>query len=209
MIKVWIAVLTSGSIRHELALALIRMSHDGRYALEFHFSFARPIPGNRCLITKRFLASDADWLLMLDSDVWPYANLLDLVEAGKDVVVFPTPLLRLDAPEPPIVSNITPLDGDIVDLDAEPLIEVLRGGGSAMLLSRYVLESIESPVFAYDFDADGVAMGDEDYYFCAKAREAGFKIWAAYSHPCGHIKEVDLVAIHNRVRSWDHALASV
>jgi len=203
--KVWITVLTDGTIRHELTAALISMSHDGRYALEFHFSFARPISSNRCLITKRFLASDADWLLMIDNDVWPYANLLDLVEADKDVVVFPTPILRLGVPEPPIISNITPLNGNIVDFDEAPLIEVLRGGGSAMLLSRRVLEGVERPAFAYTFDEDGVALDDEDMYFCAKARAAGFEIWAAYSHPCGHFKEVDIVAVHSRVKQWDYS----
>ena len=204
--KVWITVLTDGQIRHELAVALISMSHDGRYALEFHFSFARPISSNRCLLVKQFLASDADWLIMLDSDTWPYANLLDLVEADKDVVIFPTPILRLDAPEPPVVSNITPLNGNIVDLNKVPLEEVLRGGGSAMLLSRRVLEGVERPAFKYEFDEDGITTRDEDMYFCAKARAAGFEIWSANSHSCGHVKTVDIVAIHNRVKSWDYSV---
>jgi hypothetical protein len=207
--KVWIAVLTSGNVRHELAMALITMSHDDRYDLEFHFSFARPIPSNRCQIVKHFLASDADWLAMIDSDVWPYRNLLDLVEADEDVIVFPTPIWRARVPEPPIVSNITPLNGNRVDLSEAPLVEVARGGGSAMLLSRRVLEGIPPPPFAYDFDADGVTTCDEDIYFCDKARAAGFAIWAAYSHPCGHVKEIDLVDVHNRVKEWDYALETV
>jgi len=201
--KVWITVLTGGTIRHELAVALIQMSHDERYEMEFHFSFARPIPSNRCGIAQRFLASDADWLLMLDSDVWPYRNLLDLVEADKDMVVFPTPIWRTGAPEPPIVSNVTPLKGDIVNLDEAEMVEVLRGGASAMLFSRRVLEGLAPPLFAQDFDEDGIALCDEDIYFCDKARDAGFEIWAAYSHPCGHIKEIDLIEVYNRVDKWN------
>ena len=75
-----------------------------------------------------------------------------------------------------------------------------------MMFSRRVLEGIPPPAFAYDFDADGVALNDEDIYFCDKARQLGFEIWAAYDHPCGHVKEIDLVEVHNRVKEWDYAV---
>ena len=199
---VMLAVLASGWIRAELADALIRMSHDGRYRLNVTFSWARPIPSNRQRIVKAFLESDYDYLMMLDDDVWPYRNCLDLVEDDRDVVLFPTPVWRPGTDDPPIVSVITTLDGGTVNLDESAVVEV-RAGGSAFLIARRVLETLEPPQFEYVFDDWGMMDVEEDINFCRKARAAGFKIWAAYSHPCGHIKEVDLVDLHNEVKEWN------
>ena len=198
---VMLAVLATGWIRAELADALIRMSHDGRYRLNITFSWARPIPANRQQIIRAFLESDYDYLMMLDDDVWPYGNCLDLVEDDKDVVIFPAPIWRPGVDQPPIVSIITPLEGDKVNFDVGGVVEV-QAGGSAFLIARRVLETLKPPHFTYSFDDWGMMTVGEDINFCRKVREAGFKIWAAYSHPCGHIKEMDLVEVHNEVKEW-------
>ena len=203
---VMIAVLTDGPVRMELASALVQMSHDERYQLQLIWSYARPIPANRQLIVKRFLLeSDLDYLMMIDSDQWPYKNLLDLVEEDKDVVLFPVPVWRPGQEQPPIVSVLTPLEGTVVDLDEGPLVEIKRGG-SVFLIARRVLETMAQPIFEYVFDDWGLMVVEEDINFCDKAREAGFSIWGAYSHPCGHVKTIDLVDVHNRVKEWSDAV---
>ena len=199
---VMLAVLTGGWIRSELASAIMGMSHDGRYRLNVTFSWARPIPSNRQQIVRQFLESDYDYLMMFDDDVWPYGNCLDLVEADKDVVLFPCPVWRPGMEQPPIISVITPLEGELVDFDEGPLQEV-KAGGSVFLIARRVLEALPPPQFEYVFDDWGMMDVEEDINFCRKAREAGFKIWSAYSHPCGHIKEVDFVDLHNEVKEWN------
>jgi len=198
---VTVGILSNGWICEGLCDALMRMSHDPRYRLVVTFSWARPIPSNRQLLVRGFLESDHDYLIMIDRDVWPYRNLLDLIAADKDVVFFPVPVYRPGMEEPPIVSVLTPLDGGAVDFDEGPFKEV-ESGGSVFIIARRVLEALPQPIFEYQFDEWGMMTVEEDINFCRKARAAGFRLWAAYTHPCGHIKEVDLVDMHGRVREW-------
>ena len=194
--SVYIGVLTSGQIRAELAAALVSMSHDGRYETEIEFSWGRPIPDNRNKIKQKALKVGADYLLMIDSDVWPLHNLLDLVEHDLDVVAFPCPIWRAGVPEPPVVMNITPLNGARnIDLSGTEPFEIVRGGFSAVMIARRVLEA--TPPFAYSFDENGRNIGDEDIMFCDIAREAGFKIWTSPQHMCDHNKNIWLLKMVN------------
>ena len=70
------------------------------------------------------------------------------------------------------------------------------------LIARRVLEQLEPPAFEFLFDDFGLMEVSEDISFCDKVREAGFTIWGAYSHPCGHVKTIDLVDLHNAVKEW-------
>jgi hypothetical protein len=69
-----------------------------------------------------------------------------------------------------------------------------------VLIARRVLEhpDLRAP-FAYRYDEDGIKIWEEDSVFCYRARNAGFQIWSALSHPCGHIKEVDLADLHDAI----------
>jgi hypothetical protein len=195
--SVYIGVLTGGQIRAELAAALISMSHDGRYRTEIDFIWDRPIPSNRCRIGRKALEWGADYLLMIDADCWPQRNLLDLVEHDLDVVAFPCPIWRPGNPDSPVVMNLTPLDGKrTVDLDGEEPFEVKRGGFSAVLIARRVLEVLWNS-FAYKFDEDGLNVGDEDLAFCDAARERGFRIWTAPRYMCEHFKNIGLLRMNN------------
>lgn len=201
--NVYIGVLTGGQVRAELAAALISMSQDRRYQVEIEFSWDRPIPSNRCKIAKKALAHGADYLLMIDADTWPQHNLLDLVEYDLDVVSFPCPIWRPGVQESPIVMNITPLDGSrIVDLRGDEPFEIKRGGFSAVMIARRVLEEMWSS-FAYEFDGEGRNVKDEDIAFCDEARRRGFKIWAAPRYVIEHFKNIGLLRVNNEYAIHD------
>jgi hypothetical protein len=210
--NVYVAVLTSGWVRHELAAQLVAFLDDRRYKLELHFSYDRPTPSNRNGIVKRFLAGSADWLLMIDHDTIPYGNPLDLVGLDLDVVTFPYPIWREDD-SPPITLSLSLGKGSksVVQL-GEGVIEVAWGGTGMVLIARRVLEhpDLRAP-FAYRYNEDGIKVWEEDSTFCYRARKAGFAIWSALSHPCGHVKDVNLVDLHDRVETWrrEDALESV
>lgn len=194
---VYIGILTGGQIRAELAAALITMSHDGRYRTEIEFSWDRPIPSNRCRISRKALAWGADHLLMIDADCWPQRNLLDLVERDLDIVAFPCPVWRPGNPDSPVIMNLTPFDGKrTVDLDSEEPFEIKRGGFSAVLIARRVLE-VAWNLFAYRFNEDGINVSDEDITFCDVVREKGFRIWTAPQYVCEHIKTIGLLQVNN------------
>jgi len=184
---------------------------DRRYKLELHFSYDRPTPSNRNGITKWFLTGEANYLLMIDHDTIPYGNPLDFVENDLDVVTFPYPVWRHDASPPITVSlaleagsgpELRTKAGTVVQL-GEGVIEVAWGGTGMVLIARRVLEhpKLRAP-FAYRYNEDGIKIWEEDSTFCYRARKAGFRIWSALSHPCGHVKEINLVDLHDAVKEW-------
>ncbi len=69
----------------------------------------------------------------------------------------------------------------------EDLIECDGVGGGCLLIHKRVFDAIEKPYFKCN---PNTFIG-EDFYFCRKAREAGFKIYLDPSIMCGH-KQRDL-----------------
>lgn len=203
--KVYVAVPTTGWVRYELAETIREISHDGRYGLYFHRAnpLARPIPCAKHHVINGFLDTDADYLLNIDSDAVPYHNPLDLVEEDLDIVAMACPIWSPGA-KPPIILNATPLDGSkTVSLDDGPLLEVSQTSSSAILIARRVLEhpDMKNP-FAFQYDERGMTAVDDDVTFYQKARKAGFRVWVSLDHTCGHVKEMDIVAVHNAVKEW-------
>lgn len=202
MTRVYVGVPVLGWIRHELARSLIEISHDGRYELEIAFIRTHPGSASRHKIINNCLNTDAEYLLMLDSDATPYANPLDLVEYDLDVVAMACPIWNPTL-RPPVTLNARPADGSLTVTLGSGLVEVLQASTSVVLVARRVLEhpEMKNP-FAFQFDDDGLTTVDNDITFFWKAREAGFKVWVSLDHVCGHIKEVDVVDIANAVEKW-------
>jgi GT2 family glycosyltransferase len=68
------------------------------------------------------------------------------------------------------------------------LLEMQRIPTGCLLIKMSVFDKLSKPYFRFDTDASGAIVG-EDYVFCDRAREAGFRIWcdAALSREIGHI----------------------
>ncbi len=64
----------------------------------------------------------------------------------------------------------------------EDLIECDGVGGGCLLIHKRVFDALEKPYFKCN---PGTLVG-EDFYFCRKAREAGFKIYLDAGILCGH-----------------------
>ncbi len=78
----------------------------------------------------------------------------------------------------------------------EDLIECDGVGGGCLLIHRRVFEAIEPPYFKCN---PNTFIG-EDFYFCRKARQAGFKIYLDPSILCGH-KQRDLTG-YRHFMNW-------
>jgi hypothetical protein len=203
--KVYVAIPNTGWIRYEVAETMLEIGSDGRYGLYFHppNPLMRPLPCAKHHIINKFLETDADYLLNMDSDAVPYHNPLDLVELDLDIVAMACPVWSPKA-NPPIILNARPVDGSTtIDMDAGPLLEVTQTSTSVILIARRVLEhpAMVNP-FAFQYDERGITAADDDITFYRKARENGFRIWVSLDHVCGHVKEVDVVEIHNAVAEW-------
>ena len=65
-----------------------------------------------------------------------------------------------------------------------------------MLVRRDVLERMEKPYMKSEYDHDEVDfVKGEDYYFCEKARELGYKIWIDPHIQCHHFHVMDMLEI--------------
>lgn len=74
----------------------------------------------------------------------------------------------------------------------EDLIECDGIGVGCLLVHRRVFQAIEPPWFKYNEDAN---VG-EDFYFCRKVQEAGFKIYVDPGVVCGHREKTFVGAEH-------------
>lgn len=125
----------------------------------------------------------ADYIFFLDSDMlFPSTALFRLLLHRKDIVgatytkrVAPFGILGTQLTEQPAV-----LSGDLLEMQRIPT--------GCLLIKMDVFEKLSKPYFRFEVDADGAIVG-EDYVFCDRAREAGFRIWcdAVMSREIGHI----------------------
>src|ERR1700761_1192092 len=125
----------------------------------------------------------AGYLLFLDSDmVFPPNALLRLLLHQKDIVgatytkrVAPYDVLGSKLAEHPAAPS-----GDLLEMHRIPT--------GCLLINMQVFDKLTKPYFRFEVDDQERIVG-EDYVFCDRAREAGFRIWcdAALSREIGQI----------------------
>ena len=130
--------------------------------------------------------SSGEYIFFLDSDILAPKNaIVKLLEHNVDIVSglyfgrsYPyNPIIykKIDN-EPSYVPVLDYKDG---------LVEVDGVGLGCCLIKRKVFESISEPWF----DLPALTEVTEDFYFCNKAKEAGFRIYVDTTIKCGHIGE--------------------
>lgn len=157
------------------------------------------IADSRGIIATRFLESDCDCLVFVDSDVvWQAGALLKLVDAPVDLVTGVYPGRR-----DPITYPIHYLDKAELWADPETgLLEVKSAATGFMRLSRNcVAKMVEAypqkhyytaerdkefyPLFDHVFE-DGYKWG-EDFSFCIRWRKIGGQVWIDPEIAMGHV----------------------
>jgi hypothetical protein len=204
---VMIGVPNSGSIHRDVYVALSGM-RDAPCGcrLSVHPNVEFPVDGNRNHIINDFLAGDYDYLLFMDSDNPCSHNPLTLVKHDLDIVACPTPVydarkFRDNDARIPFGWNVYRTD-EATGLfkqteERDGIVEIDAAGTGCMLIARRVLEKVHAdrPCFQRGWGADGRQARGSDVHFCVRAKEHGFKVWAAWTHMCHHYKEIDLLAM--------------
>ncbi len=161
----------------------------------------------RNALVDEFLATDADILWFIDSDVSPPENVLDLITehgdkwqaAGAPYPVFMTPTGEEHASVVYTVYNgiknggMAPSDVPSTGTD---FVDGIATG--CLLLRREVFAKLKAPFFHFSFNEEnrGLSCG-EDINFCLKMAEQGIKFFIDYSMLCKHSKRVDLLDVNN------------
>ena len=209
MLKAFIGIPTTGDMHQTLLGALMDMAEQV-HQVTFFKNIC--IEHSRNMMVKQFLEeTDADYLLMMDSDNTPSRNPLELMALDKDIMICPTPMYRAANTDAGVRLswNVLRWDGEHFQPheDCEGLQKVDAGGTGCMMIHRRVLEGMPNP-FERIFDDEGLVMYGSDLWFCKKAGDRGFETWAHFDYPCHHYKEMDLLGVMRMLAARDIAHAN-
>ena len=204
---IYLSILNQGWIRAELMILLNRWMEQIPYRIYLDLPAEKPIEHNRNSIVKRFLETDFDYLMMLDCDIIPPANIWKLVDFDKDVIgglcfaykqnrVIPLALKKHPETEGEAKWKYrTFTRKDIIG----GLTEVDAIGTGCIIIARRVLEYPKmKPAFVNYYDKDGLRIEGLDLSFCRRAQELGFKIYVHFDYPCSHYCDMDLKEIYGK-----------
>lgn len=83
-------------------------------------------------------------------------------------------------------------------MDIPPtIVEVDAVGFGALLMRREVMEKTPKPWFTIDWQAG------EDIAFCKRAKDSGFRIWAAGDYQIGHMGRVPIITAADSLKHRD------
>lgn len=169
--------------------ALVRHTHQQGVQLAIAREYGAIIPRSRNKIVDRALVLKAKYVLFIDSDMVFDEDALMRLLAHKRHIVSGLCVNRGE-PYRPVVKMIDN-EGQWVlvpNLEDGKFRDDVDGVGCAFLLiDTEVFEKVDKPWFAMPAWHEDV-MG-EDYYFCHKAKEAGYDICVDCSLIVGHIGE--------------------
>lgn len=206
---VYVAVLNQGSIRPELSYLCTELTHQNKYRIFLTYPSAKPIANNRNEIIQDFLSRpEYDYLIMIDSDIVPPLNMLDLVDHQKPImgcVCFAymdggvVPLVLKEIPieerkDPKKPYKVMHLEGD------EGVVEVDAIGSGIIVIRRDVVEAMaDDQPFCNRYDEQGLKTLGLDLSFCKKAKDKGFSVFCHMDFICSHWQTLDLKTVYYAV----------
>lgn len=189
MIKVGIGIPTAGSIKADMAYALFRAMirlYKADILFSLLFTQGSYIHTNRERLVKKAQSEGCTHILFVDDDMFFEADAPQrLLARDKDIIGVhynirknpPTSTVRMDAEKKAHIAEVAP-DG-LTTCDA--------AGTGFMLIKLSVFDKLSHPWFFYECDNEGELRTSEDYWFCKKAKDAGFEIWVDLTIPVKHI----------------------
>lgn len=138
-------------------------------------------------ISAKAIDKGYDYVFMVDSDVvLPEDALVKLLSDNKKIVFGIYPRKYEDTVECIRIHPTIPWDIFTVEESRfDDTIEVKACGFGCALIDTSVFSHINYPFFKYEDFGNGDILS-EDFYFCERARAAGFPIYANFSVKCKH-----------------------
>lgn len=165
--KIFVGIPNTGTLRTELVEWLMKQE-----AVIF-MPQAKPHDHCRNIIVNKFLKSDCQWLLMVDSDVIPPDNVCTMV--SNDVDVCSAHVSTIANGEVIPVGMIKNADGYHHDFKhSKPgLHKVDAVGTGCILIKRSVFDKLDKPYFKFIYE-DGLLVNGEDFDFSERIGEVYF-----------------------------------
>ena len=185
MKKILIAIPTAKYIESDTFKSIYDLDVPEGYETEFQYFYGYNIEQIRNLISS--WAVKYDYLFSVDSDIaFEKDTLVKMLNHDKDMV---SGLYIQRIPGQHILELYRDGKGNIPyeEIAHKGLVQVDGCGFGCVLIKSDVIRSIGYPQFVYKSALDHKDTISEDVYFCTKAREKGFKIYADTSILCRHI----------------------
>lgn len=176
--KLGIAIPHTGTIKSQTVtslLALVKNLKCEYYTLLQEGCILHALREN---LVKKAIELKCTHLLFIDSDMVFQKDIVEkLVKRKKDIVGI-VPNTRKFPPQKILWKKIKGT-GKCYEVEAVPT--------GFMLVDLKVFEKLTHPWFFWEVNDKGETVTGEDFWFCTKAREAGFKVWVDTSIPIGHL----------------------
>lgn len=186
--RILIVIPTYENICPEVFKAIYNLD-KGEHQVDFEFVKGYDTATARNNIVMLAMRRKYDYVLMIDNDtIIPRKALLYMLDPQEDIVIGFCPikntknkssaLMRIGTSDRYIKYNEL--------RNAPNRIKLERGGMACVLIKTEVFNNIPFPWFYFEQRRDGFQTS-EGYYFCDKARECGYHIWADTRVKCGHL----------------------
>lgn len=189
MKKILIAVPTNKYVETETFKSIYDLIIPEGYETELQFFYGYNIDQIRNLIAE--WGKNYDYLFCVDSDmVLPNDTLVKMIASDKDII---SGLYIQRFPDRHVLELYQhTFDGGTENIpyqtiEGRGVISIAGCGFGCVLIKSEVLRAMSYPHFLYK---SAILMQDtvsEDIYFCMKARDAGFSIFADTSILCEHV----------------------
>jgi hypothetical protein len=155
-------------------------------------------------LVDEFLASEADTLFFLDSDVVPQPEVFSLLDKEWDLAGAPYPVFITPAgsDRPQVVYTVYQgikngnLGAANVPDKGTAFVDGLATG--CLFIKRDVFAKLSKPYFEHKFDpVSRQLIEGEDLGFCKKVNALGYKFFVDFSLACRHYKTVCLLDVNN------------
>lgn len=140
---------------------------------------------NRSYIASQALKEQCTHLLLLDDDmIYEKDSIERLLKHNKDIVgaTYNTKYEE----QSKVIEYLDDEDEEKTKVD---LFKCKALGGGLLLIKTDVFFKTKQPWFGYKWHENGMVKMSNDWYFCEKAREAGYDIWCDLTLSPKHIGE--------------------
>mgnify|MGYP001617290001 CR=1 FL=1 len=196
MKDLFIAVPNMGKIASELVRDLLLWRHKYPDLPVMFMSYQNPVVYARNLIIKEFLKTKGQYLMMIDADQTVPLSFLEMSDFEFDIISPKINIIKQFELIPMILEKKDNGEyGLIQDYSKGGIVEVDAVGSGCMMIKRAILETMPPPWFEYRFDETGDMPIGNDFLFCQKAKELGYKIWVHTGIVSSHFREIDLAIL--------------
>lgn len=190
--RVGIAISAFGPLPTPFVTSLAEVMKAATFegiVVDVMFDIKKPLDLSRNSCVKALLKNEPDYIFFMDSDmVFPSNVLVSMMGQGKDILtgVYCHKLI----PHTPVLKTLDRENKRYVRLLRYPKDKLFRVDGcgcGCLLVKSKVFKKLEEPWFKMTMAKS------EDMYFCEKALQGGFEVWADGRAECGHLSDYSAI----------------